>query len=43
MKDPALVVPSDPEILAGLLVFVGERMPRRIQLDHAGRPTVRLL
>jgi len=37
MKDQALVVHSDPEILGGTLVFVGTRVPLRNLIDYLER------
>jgi len=37
MKDQALVVHSDPEILGGTPVFVGTRVPLRNLIDYLER------
>ncbi len=37
MKDEALVVHSDPEILGGTPVFVGTRVPLRNLIDYLER------
>ena len=37
MKDQALVVHSDPEILGGTPVFIGTRVPLRNLIDYLER------